>query len=52
MDEKKLPEEYLNRMKRMLGEEFEAFLDSCSKESVRSLRCNILKKGEDIKNFF
>ena len=52
MDEKNLPEEYLNRMKRMLGEEFEAFLDSCSKESVRSLRCNTLKKGEDIKNFF
>lgn len=47
-----LPEQYLQRMKRMLGDEFEDFTEAYSREPVRSLRANRLKKGQDIRNFF
>lgn len=47
-----LPEEFLKRMKALLGEEFEAFLASCGEEEVHSLRLNTLKNGEDVRGFF
>ncbi|MCM1126079.1 MAG: RsmB/NOP family class I SAM-dependent RNA methyltransferase [Lachnospiraceae bacterium] len=38
-----LPEQFLNRMKQMLGEEYPLFLESYEKTSNRSLRVNHLK---------
>lgn len=38
-----LPEEFLHRMKEMLGAEYEEFVDSFSKEKYQSLRINPLK---------
>lgn len=38
-----LPEEFLIRMKQMLGEAFPAFLKSCEESRHQGLRCNTLK---------
>ncbi len=38
-----LPEQFLNRMKEMLGEEYDAFLESFSEEKYQALRLNPLK---------
>lgn len=43
----KLPEKYLIRMKRLLGEEFGAFLETYRSPARRGLRVNILKCGVD-----
>lgn len=45
-----LPEAFLNRMKNMLGEEFEDFLASFEQEKYQALRLNTLKKNADGKN--
>lgn len=45
-----LPEAFLNRMKDMLGEEFEDFLASFEQEKYQALRLNTLKKNADGKN--
>lgn len=42
-----LPEQFLERMRKMLGEEYDAFLDSFSQEACRALRLNALKMGEN-----
>lgn len=44
-----LPEEFLHRMKEMLGGEYEAFLDSFSKEKYQALRINPLKLSVEAK---
>lgn len=38
-----LPEAFKARMKRLLGAEFDAFMDSCLRESLQALRLNPLK---------
>ena len=38
-----LPEQFLDRMKGMLGEEYDAFLESFSEEKYQALRLNTLK---------
>ena len=38
-----LPEQFLERMQEMLGEEFAPFLDSFSREKYQALRLNELK---------
>lgn len=40
-----LPQEFLNRMETMLGEEYSAFLESYEQENRHSLRINPLKKS-------
>ncbi|MCM1539952.1 MAG: RsmB/NOP family class I SAM-dependent RNA methyltransferase [Blautia sp.] len=40
-----LPQEFLNRMQRMLGDEYEAFLAAFGQERYQALRLNALKKG-------
>lgn len=40
-----LPEPFLDRMQKMLGGEYQAFLESFSKEKYAALRLNSLKKG-------
>ena len=45
----KLPFDYENRMKELLGDDFEAFLSAMSHESVRALRVNTLKGS--VENF-
>lgn len=40
-----LPEQFLNRMREMLGEEYDAFLESFSEEKYQALRLNPLKVG-------
>lgn len=42
-----LPEAFLERMQRMLGGEYEAFLKTMEEESVHALRMNSLKMGMD-----
>ena len=42
----KLPEAFVSRMKRQLGNELPAFLDSLEEESVRGIRLNTLKDTE------
>lgn len=42
-----LPAVFLERMKRLLGEEYPAFLDSYEKERVQGLRLNPLKWGPE-----
>lgn len=41
-----LPEQFLDRMREMLGNEYEAFLDSFSQEKYQALRLNALKKAQ------
>ena len=41
----KLPEEFAARMKDMLGEDYEAFLDSYGRERKSGLRVNVLRSG-------
>lgn len=41
-----LPEQFLNRMEQLLGEEYEDFLESYSRPSTPSLRVNFLKGSE------
>lgn len=43
MQERKLPPQFLERMKGFLGEEYEAFLESCTKERTQGLRLNTVK---------
>ncbi len=45
-----LPEQFLDRMKEMLGEEFPAFLESYEKDRYQALRLNGLKKSESGEN--
>ena len=40
---KMLPEAFLARMQQMLGDEYEAFLESFEKEKYQALRLNALK---------
>lgn len=42
-----LPEQFLNRMEGLLGEEYPAFLESFSKDSSRGLRVNTIKADVD-----
>ena len=42
-----LPELFLDRMKKMLGDEYEAFVSSFDKPRYQALRLNSLKKGEN-----
>ena len=42
-----LPEAFLTRMQQMLGEEYEAFLESFEKEKYQALRLNALKMDVD-----
>lgn len=42
-----LPEDFLERMQRMLGEEFSAFLDSYGQKNHQSLRVNPLKGSRE-----
>lgn len=42
-----LPEDFLERTRRMLGGEYEAFLRSFAEERYQALRLNPLKKGAD-----
>ena len=42
-----LPEAFLERMQQMLGEEYEAFLESFEHEKYHALRLNALKVGAD-----
>lgn len=41
----KLPEPFLTRMRQMLGDEYEAFLNSYDQPAARGLRLNLLKAG-------
>lgn len=43
MEPQGLPEEFLDRMKKMLGEEYPAFLESYAHPNRQSLRVNVLK---------
>lgn len=45
--EQMLPERFLDRMKKMLGEEYPAFLESLAGESYRALRVNTRKTETD-----
>ncbi|MBO4782673.1 MAG: hypothetical protein J5522_09765, partial [Lachnospiraceae bacterium] len=38
-----LPEKFLDEMKELLGDEYEAFLASYDEEHMRGMRCNTLK---------
>ena len=38
-----LPEKFLDEMKELLGDEYEAFLASYDEEHMRGMRCNSLK---------
>lgn len=42
-----LPEAFLERMQRLLGEEYEDFLESFDRESCQALRLNVQKRGAD-----
>lgn len=42
-----LPEQFLNRMEQLLGEEYEDFLESYNRSKAPSLRVNFLKGGEE-----
>lgn len=42
-----LPQEFLDRMKEMLGEEYPAFLDSYEREKYQALRINTLKTKKE-----
>lgn len=42
-----LPQEFLDRMKEMLGEEYPAFLDSYEREKYQALRINTLKAEKE-----
>lgn len=42
-----LPEKFLERMERMLGQEYGAFLESFEREKYQALRLNALKRGLD-----
>lgn len=42
-----LPQEFLDRMKEMLGEEYPAFLDSYEREKYQALRINTLKTEKE-----
>ena len=42
-----LPQDFLNRMEHMLGEEYPAFLESYEKERYQSLRVNTLKVNKE-----
>lgn len=42
-----LPEQFLCRMEKLLGEEYESFLESYSQPRFQSLRINHLKDGEE-----
>ena len=44
----KLPEPFLTRMRQMLGDEYEAFLNSYDQPAARGLRLNLLKAGPDL----
>lgn len=41
-----LPEQFLHRMQEMLGDEYEAFLNSFAQEKYQALRLNALKKSQ------
>lgn len=41
-----LPKQFLDRMREMLGDEYEVFLDSFSQEKYQALRLNALKQGQ------
>ena len=43
-----LPEEFLKRMRRQLGEEYPAFLEGYQRPAFRGVRLNPLKCGEDL----
>ncbi len=47
LDGSMLPEKFLERMQRMLGEEYGAFLESFGQERYQALRLNPLKLGAD-----
>ena len=47
-----LPEQFLDRMKQMLGEEFPAFLESYEQEKYQALRINPQKTRIFIKFLF
>ena len=38
-----LPQDFINRMKKMLGNEYDAFLESYENEKYQALRLNPLK---------
>ncbi|MDE7404708.1 MAG: hypothetical protein K2M81_06335 [Lachnospiraceae bacterium] len=42
-----LPELFLNRMERMLGEEYQKFLENYQMPQHHSLRVNLLKRTEE-----
>ena len=42
-----LPQDFLDRMREMLGEEYPAFLESCQAERRQALRINSLKVGRE-----
>ena len=42
-----LPEQFLCRMEKLLGEEYESFLESYSQPRFQSLRINHLKDGKE-----
>lgn len=42
-----LPEKFLERMKGMLGDEYDSFVESFSHEKYQALRLNVLKKNSD-----
>lgn len=42
-----LPEKFLDRMQKMLGEEYDAFLETFGQNKYQALRLNPLKKGMD-----
>ena len=44
----KLPEPFLTRMRQMLGDDYEAFLNSYDQPAARGLRLNLLKAGPDL----
>jgi len=46
-----LPEEFLNKMKNMLNDEFNEFIKSYEKETTPSLRLNILKNTQYLENY-
>lgn len=45
-----LPQLFLDRMKQMLGAEYDEFLESLQQEKYQALRLNTLKKGMDGRN--
>ena len=42
-----LPQQFLDRMKEMLGDEYDAFLASFEQEKYQALRLNALKRNTD-----